>query len=141
MPSSGFSFVLRKHLCTKRHKENKLRVHCIGEVIYRTEGEGEKCFKGKNRSARDLTNVESKPGCSSVFVEPMQWMEAVQEGAIEGKLTCKGCNARLGYFNWAGMQCSCGTWFDSICCSPEGFISWLDPSPHMLAHDLRMIYH
>ncbi|XP_057815295.1 probable inactive dual specificity protein phosphatase-like At4g18593 [Cryptomeria japonica] len=73
-------------------------------------GEGEKCFKGKNRSARDLTNVESKPGCSSVFVEPMQWMEAVQEGAIEGKLTCKGCNARLGYFNWAGMQCSCGTW-------------------------------
>ncbi|MCL7023093.1 hypothetical protein MKW94_012203 [Papaver nudicaule] len=34
----------------------------------------------------------------------------VLEGNIEQKLLCVGCNARLGSFNWAGMQCSCGTW-------------------------------
>ncbi|MCL7027438.1 hypothetical protein MKW94_010328 [Papaver nudicaule] len=32
------------------------------------------------------------------------------KGNIEQKLLCLGCNARLGSFNWAGMQCSCGTW-------------------------------
>ncbi|MCL7030370.1 hypothetical protein MKW94_011840 [Papaver nudicaule] len=36
--------------------------------------------------------------------------ERILEGNIEQKLLCVGCNARLGSFNWAGMQCSCGTW-------------------------------
>ncbi len=35
---------------------------------------------------------------------------AVQEGMVESKLQCVKCEARLGNFNWAGMQCSCGTW-------------------------------
>ncbi|MCO5600946.1 hypothetical protein L7F22_055063 [Adiantum nelumboides] len=48
--------------------------------------------------------------CTSVFVEPMQWMTTVQEGGVSGKLSCASCNARLGSFNWAGAQCSCGTW-------------------------------
>lgn len=34
----------------------------------------------------------------------------VDEGYVEERLLCLGCNARLGYFNWAGMQCSCGAW-------------------------------
>ncbi|MCL7046330.1 hypothetical protein MKW94_012386 [Papaver nudicaule] len=37
-------------------------------------------------------------------------LDLVLEGNIEQKLLCVGCNARLGSFNWAGMQCSCGTW-------------------------------
>jgi dual specificity phosphatase 12 len=78
--------------------------------VSHSPGEGETRFKGKRRSTRDLSQTERKVDCSSIFVEPMQWMEAVQEGAVEGKLTCAGCKARLGYFNWAGLQCSCGTW-------------------------------
>jgi len=36
----------------------------------------------------------------------------VQEGNVGDKLLCMGCNARLGNFNWAGMQCSCGAWIN-----------------------------
>ena len=35
---------------------------------------------------------------------------AVEEGGIEGKLSCAHCDARLGYFNWSGTQCNCGSW-------------------------------
>lgn len=35
---------------------------------------------------------------------------AVEEGTVEEKLQCLGCKARLGSFNWAGMQCNCGAW-------------------------------
>ena len=41
------------------------------------------------------------------------WIDLeVQEGQVEEKLVCMGCKARLGYFNWAGMQCSCGAWIN-----------------------------
>ncbi|KAG2291350.1 hypothetical protein Bca52824_038019 [Brassica carinata] len=48
--------------------------------------------------------------CSSIFVQLMKWMQTIHDGFVEEKLLCLGCNARLGYFNWAGMQCSCGAW-------------------------------
>ncbi|KAL1209600.1 putative inactive dual specificity protein phosphatase-like [Cardamine amara subsp. amara] len=48
--------------------------------------------------------------CSSIFVEPMKWMQTIHDGLVEEKLLCLGCEGRLGYFNWAGMQCSCGAW-------------------------------
>lgn len=35
---------------------------------------------------------------------------AVEEGCVGDKLQCIGCKARLGSFNWAGMQCNCGAW-------------------------------
>jgi hypothetical protein len=37
-------------------------------------------------------------------------LNAVEEGVVEGKLQCVKCEARLGNFNWSGMQCSCGAW-------------------------------
>ncbi|XXG67430.1 hypothetical protein AAC387_Pa06g0783 [Persea americana] len=77
-------------------------------VVTHQQGEGEQCFKWKKRSNSSANN--SKPVCSSIFVEPMKWMQAVEEGSVEEKLLCLGCKARLGSFNWAGMQCSCGTW-------------------------------
>ncbi|XP_068664438.1 probable inactive dual specificity protein phosphatase-like At4g18593 [Aristolochia californica] len=77
-------------------------------VVPHKQGEGEKCFKWKKRD--DQLEVDKKPECSSIFVEPLKWMEAAQEGTLEEKLQCMGCKARLGSFNWAGMQCSCGTW-------------------------------
>lgn len=51
--------------------------------------------------------------CSSYFVEPLSWMgNALQTGNLHGKLVCPNshCVAKLGSFDWAGSQCSCGAW-------------------------------
>ncbi|BGP32417.1 tyrosine protein phosphatase yvh1 [Rhodotorula toruloides] len=53
------------------------------------------------------------PACSSYFVEPLSWMTPILEtGVLAGKITCpsKKCGAKLGNFDWAGTQCSCGAW-------------------------------
>lgn len=73
-------------------------------------GKGELCFKWQKRSGDSQKKGEEPVECTSIFVEPMKWMESVQEGHVEEKLLCTGCKGRLGYFNWAGMQCSCGAW-------------------------------
>ncbi|EXB94634.1 Dual specificity protein phosphatase 12 [Morus notabilis] len=77
-------------------------------IVAHERGKGEICFNWKKRSV----NMEEPAECTSIFVEPMKWMEAVQEGHMEEKLQCMGCKARLGYFNWAGMQCNCGAWIN-----------------------------
>lgn len=78
-------------------------------VIGHDAGGGESAFKHHKRGGkRGVT--EERPVCTSIFVEPMQWMTTVEEGVVEGKLQCVKCEARLGNFNWSGMQCSCGAW-------------------------------
>jgi hypothetical protein len=50
-------------------------------------------------------------GCASYFLqEQLPWMD--EESLAEGKLKCPNekCQTRLGSFDWAGSQCSCGTW-------------------------------
>ncbi|KAJ7947081.1 Dual specificity protein phosphatase 12 [Quillaja saponaria] len=79
-------------------------------IVSHEPGKGELSFKWKKRSG-DPSEMNKQPiDCTSIFVEPMKWMQTLQEGHVEDKLLCMGCNARLGYFNWAGMQCSCGAW-------------------------------
>ncbi|GBG81190.1 hypothetical protein CBR_g31863 [Chara braunii] len=46
--------------------------------------------------------------CSSIFVEPLEWMTGVTDGERGGKLSCHKCSARLGSFDWGGLHCSCG---------------------------------
>jgi len=47
--------------------------------------------------------------CSSVFLaEGLDWMGDIS--SMEGKLCCPKCCTKLGLWNWAGAQCSCGTW-------------------------------
>lgn len=48
--------------------------------------------------------------CSSLYVEPIKWMEEVEKGANEGKLNCYKCQTRVGHFSWSGIQCSCSQW-------------------------------
>lgn len=51
--------------------------------------------------------------CSSYFVEPLSWMSAMLDaGQFTGKILCPSprCGAKLGSFDWAGLQCSCGAW-------------------------------
>lgn len=79
-------------------------------VLEHRPGEGETSFDwNKRRSISSFYRSEDIE-CSSLFVEPLRWMKTVEEGAVEGKLQCAHCDARLGYFNWSGIQCSCGSW-------------------------------
>ncbi|KAJ9185003.1 hypothetical protein P3X46_004683 [Hevea brasiliensis] len=79
-------------------------------VVDHIPGEGETSFAWNKRRSGNPFNKSDEPECSSLFVEPLRWMSAVEEGALEGKLLCAHCEARLGYFNWSGIQCSCGSW-------------------------------
>lgn len=49
--------------------------------------------------------------CSSYFIEPMEWMENLQNsGELQGRIDCPKCYSKLGSYNWSGEQCSCGRW-------------------------------
>ncbi|KNA13997.1 hypothetical protein SOVF_111580 [Spinacia oleracea] len=75
-------------------------------IVSHEQGKGEASFRwGKKKVEND-----SLPECTAIFVEPLKWMQTVQEGYIYEKLYCMGCKSRLGSFNWAGLQCSCGAW-------------------------------
>ncbi|XP_033643181.1 dual specificity protein phosphatase 12-like [Asterias rubens] len=56
------------------------------------------------------STMDSSISCTSLFVEPVKWMEPLLVGCLEGKLCCPKCSSRLGSFNWSGLQCSCGAW-------------------------------
>ncbi|XP_052179477.1 probable inactive dual specificity protein phosphatase-like At4g18593 [Diospyros lotus] len=87
------------------------RIVASQELIVPHEcGAGQKCFKWRKRKNNSLETGNEPLQCSSIFVEPMKWMDVVQEGCVGDKLQCIGCKARLGSFNWAGMQCNCGAW-------------------------------
>lgn len=79
-------------------------------VVTHVPGEGESSFEWNRRSSGNNYNTYGELECTSVFVEPLRWMKSVEEGALEGKLWCTHCEGRLGYFNWSGIQCSCGSW-------------------------------
>lgn len=51
----------------------------------------------------------SRSKCESLFLASgLSWMGDISE-SIEGKITCFKCAAKLGFWKWAGCQCSCGT--------------------------------
>lgn len=70
-------------------------------------GEGDRAFSYRKRKGKKGEGLDV---CHSLFVEPLRWMEALEGGDVQGKLSCKGCGIRLGNFNWAGLQCNCGRW-------------------------------
>ncbi|XP_010552961.1 PREDICTED: dual specificity protein phosphatase 12-like [Tarenaya hassleriana] len=93
--------------CKKCRRVVALEEH----VVDHTPGEGETSFGWHKRRNNSLDNkLGGQDQCSSIFVEPLSWMTPVKEGAMEGKLSCVNCEGRLGYFNWSGIQCSCGSW-------------------------------
>jgi dual specificity phosphatase 12 len=63
-------------------------------------------------SAGSMDAMLKSPACSAYFVEPMAWMSYLGDGAVTGRLTCPApkCAAKLGSWDWAGMQCACGAW-------------------------------
>lgn len=87
------------------------RVVAVQEnIVDHSPGEGLSAFQWHKRNGGNTFSKPDDFGCSSIFVEPLKWMKTVEEGAMEGKLLCAHCDARLGYFNWSGIQCNCGSW-------------------------------
>ncbi|KDP29245.1 hypothetical protein JCGZ_16634 [Jatropha curcas] len=99
-----------KHSTAYRCKKCRRVVALQENVVDHIPGEGETSFSWNKRRSGNPFNKSDEPECSSIFVEPLRWMTAVEEGALEGKLSCIHCESRLGYFNWSGIQCSCGSW-------------------------------
>ncbi|URE18017.1 resistance protein [Musa troglodytarum] len=100
-----------QHGTAYRCKKCRRIVALKENVVSHVAGEGETCFEWQKRKAGNRANNRfQEQQCSSLFVEPLKWMTSVEEGALEGKLSCVHCEARLGYFNWSGIQCSCGSW-------------------------------
>jgi dual specificity phosphatase 12 len=82
-------------------------------VLSHDIGKGADAFswqKRKEQLGRHGSQQAMSTACSSYFTEPVEWMGEALRGVVEGKLLCPKCNSRLGAFNWAGMQCSCGQW-------------------------------
>ncbi|GLT40832.1 hypothetical protein SLA2020_149370 [Shorea laevis] len=100
----------RNHTLAYRCKKCRRVVALRDNVVDHIPGEGETSFEWHKRRSGNPFNKSNESECSSIFVEPLRWMTAVEEGALEGKLCCAHCEARLGYFNWSGIQCSCGSW-------------------------------
>lgn len=64
-------------------------------------------FKRHHINAKGFQQV----ACQSLFCNEsvLGWLSP--HGAdVEGKLECPKCSVKLGHWNWAGAQCSCGTW-------------------------------
>ena len=49
-------------------------------------------------------------GGGGIFVQPLKWMADMIGTDVQGKLYCPKCNARMGTFNWSGIQNNTGGW-------------------------------
>ncbi|CAN0922568.1 Dual specificity protein phosphatase 12 [Linum grandiflorum] len=105
-PPNGERKRVQAYRCKKCRRLVALQENVVGHV----PGEGETSFSWNKRKSGNPFSKSDGADCSSIFIEPLRWMTAVEEGGLEGKLACAHCDARLGYFNWAGIQCSCGSW-------------------------------
>lgn len=94
----------------KSYKCRKCRLSLfdVTSVIAHEPGSGQTSFKWHKQDLYEVDPINYQ--CTSLFVEPVRWMLPLLEGTVDGKLPCPKCNGRLGSFNWAGMQCSCGKW-------------------------------
>ncbi|KAJ2702776.1 tyrosine protein phosphatase yvh1 [Coemansia spiralis] len=82
-------------------------------IVDHRAGAGQAEFSYKKRDGSGTSTPHAFPqnhACSSLFVEPMEWMDGVGDGVIESPIHCPKCCAKLGAYNWAGAQCSCGKW-------------------------------
>nr|TKR97873.1 hypothetical protein D5086_0000208810 [Populus alba] len=91
----------KKAIPAYRCKKCRRVVALQQNVVDHVPGEGETSFAWSKQKSGNPFNKSDESECSSLFVEPLKWMTAVEEGALEGKLSCAHCEARLGYFNWS----------------------------------------
>ncbi|KAG0233409.1 hypothetical protein BGW42_007494 [Actinomortierella wolfii] len=78
-------------------------------VITHLPGQGQASFQYRKRNGTlNVTEPVNSVTCQSYFIEPIEWIQGLHE--LEGKISCPKCDSKLGTFNWAGEQCSCGSW-------------------------------
>ena len=79
-------------------------------IVEHEPGVGQAAFEWRKQSA-PANGTGSAAQCANYFVEPMAWMDGVDDRyTLEGKIACPKCAAKLGSFCWPGSQCSCGAW-------------------------------
>jgi dual specificity phosphatase 12 len=79
----------------------------VQHIVEHTPGPGAAAFD-RHRAG---PAARAAGACAHYFVEPMAWMDGVHDpGALEGRLQCPRCAAKLGAYAWAGVRCSCGAW-------------------------------
>ncbi|XP_025921291.1 dual specificity protein phosphatase 12 [Apteryx rowi] len=100
-PNTEVLYRCRKCRCSLFHSSS---------ILSHMEGSGPTAFAHKR--IRDSTQLHDhgRDKCTSYFIEPVQWMEPVLLGVMEGQLLCPKCTSKLGSFSWRGEQCSCGCW-------------------------------
>ncbi|KAF7238154.1 Dual specificity protein phosphatase 12 [Varanus komodoensis] len=79
-------------------------------ILSHDEGKGPAAFAHKKLSKPTPVRSDGRSSCTSYFIEPVQWMEPMLLGVMEGQLLCPKCASKLGSFHWQGEQCSCGHW-------------------------------
>ncbi|NXA53285.1 DUS12 phosphatase, partial [Nothocercus julius] len=79
-------------------------------ILSHMEGSGPTAFAHKRITDSTQLHNHGCDKCTSYFIEPVQWMEPVLLGVMEGQLLCPKCTSKLGSFRWQGEQCSCGRW-------------------------------
>ncbi|XP_067402072.1 dual specificity protein phosphatase 12 [Emydura macquarii macquarii] len=79
-------------------------------ILAHAEGSGPAAFAHKRITDPAQLRNDSRVKCTSYFIEPVQWMEPILLGVMEGQLLCPKCTSKLGSFSWRGEQCSCGRW-------------------------------
>ncbi|KAK3828510.1 MAG: protein-tyrosine phosphatase-like protein [Benniella sp.] len=88
-------------------------------IIAHIPGQGQNAFQYRKRNATlnvsqaiqsdsSAVQPQSVNACQSFFIEPIEWIQGLDE--LDGKISCPKCDSKLGSFNWAGEQCSCGSW-------------------------------
>ncbi|KAH0628597.1 hypothetical protein JD844_009952, partial [Phrynosoma platyrhinos] len=90
--------------------KNRRRLFRSSSILSHDEGKGPAAFAHKRFSEPAPFHCNRRSSCTSYFIEPLQWMEPVLLGVMEGQLLCPKCTSKLGSFHWHGVQCSCGQW-------------------------------
>ncbi|NWY02769.1 DUS12 phosphatase, partial [Nothoprocta ornata] len=79
-------------------------------ILSHIEGSGPTAFAHKRITDSTQLHKHGCDKCTSYFIEPVEWMEPILLGVMEGQLLCPKCTSKLGSFSWQGEQCSCGRW-------------------------------
>lgn len=92
------------------HRCSSPLFHDLNVLPHNTAGVTKSSRKWNQTGASEGADGCGDTGCTSIFVEPMQWMGDL-EGQT-GRLLCgnQRCKQKLGAFSWHGLPCSCGQW-------------------------------
>lgn len=80
------------------------------------EGKGKESENKTNRYEIEEERKIASPlrdVCGIAMVEPMQWFtqeNGINLAAEKGRICCPKCKYVLGWWNWAGTECECGSW-------------------------------